>query len=193
MISKVKVLDVMFKVIWVINYTQYSIAQVLQKLTTSWVKWLWKTADLRFVYRNAWWQNRIERNEMYWKKLISIDVVIWLDDSYAEDLILFLIDWINGEEKKRKFFFSPSLFSFLPFRLDTNEEKEKIYLAHSSTTINKSRKKRRNRREKRAQKISSLTRRISLPQRRREEKIVPTYTHTHTYASFFRFLLPQFN
>jgi len=98
-----------------------------------------------------------------------------------------------GKKKRESFFFSPSLFSFLPFRLDTNEEKEKIYLAHSSTTINKSRKKRRNRREKRAQKISSLTRRISLPQRRREEKIVPTYTHTHTYASFFRFLLPQFN
>ncbi len=75
-----------------------------------------KDADLQFVYRNAWWQNRIERNEMYWKKLISIDVVIWLDDSYAEDLILFLIDWINGEEKKRKFFFLAFslLFSSVP-------------------------------------------------------------------------------
>lgn len=156
-------------------HTQYSIAQFLQKLAASWVK-IVKDADPSICIE----KRRIERNKVL-KKLISIDVVMWLDDSDVEDLILVLIDRFDEEEKKRKFFFSRFLSSLF-FRSDwiRTKKKRKSHLAHSSTTINKSRKKEEIEEKKERKKISSLTRRISLPQRRRreEEKNRP---NVHTY------------
>jgi hypothetical protein len=82
-------------------------------------------------------------------------------------------------KKLENSFFSSSLFSFLPFRLDINEEKKENPLTYPATTINKWRKK-EEAKEKKAQKVSSLTRRISLSQRRRrEKKVVSPYIHTY--------------
>jgi hypothetical protein len=89
-----------------------------------------------------------------------------------------------GKKKRESFFFSPSLFSFLPFRLDTNEEKEKIYLAHSSTTINKSRKKEEIEEKKERKKfLRSLA--AFLYRREEEKKKSSQRTHIRTHTQAF--------
>jgi hypothetical protein len=89
-------------------------------------------------------------------------------------------------KKRKKCFFSSSLFSFLPFRLDTNAEKKKIPMMHPTTTINKRRKKKEATKEKKnAKKFSSRTRRISPPRRRKREKDSSHHTHTQAFPVFY--------
>jgi hypothetical protein len=86
----------------------------------------------------------VERKKYLSKILISIDVGIEFDDSDMEDSIFVLIDRTDGGEKKEKVFFSRMLSSLF-FRSDwiRTKKKRKSYLAHISTTINKSRKKKK--------------------------------------------------
>jgi hypothetical protein len=87
-------------------------------------------------------------------------------------------------KKRKKCFFSSSLFSFLPFRLDTNAEKKKIPMMHPTTTINKRRKKRKRRKRKKTQKSFLLALAAFLHREEEREKKTRLTTHIHKPSPF---------
>ena len=172
------VFGVKYKVIWLIFQAQLIDCTILTKFNHFMSQSCERHRPFDSHNEN---EERLERN-IYWK-IFDInrcrDLLQWLRHG-GFDL---RFDWSNrwGRKKKRKFF--SRMLSSLFFRSDwiRTEKKRKSYLAHISTTINKSRKKEEIEEKKERKKfLRSL---VAFLYRRREEekKIVLTYTlHIHT-------------
>jgi hypothetical protein len=84
-------------------------------------------------------------------------------------------------KKLENSFFSSSLFSFLPFRLDINEEKKENPLTYPATTINKWRKKEEAKEKKSAKSFFAHSSHFSIAAKKKRKKSRLTI-HAHIQA-----------